>query len=94
MTSNNFEFISFGEAMLRYQPVSGKRNTDEEFLPSALQVVYSSVGGDELNVCVALSKLGRKTRYISVLPIGPLGEVNILKEKKEENEIILIQLYN
>eukprot|EP01114_Cavostelium_apophysatum_P004421 TRINITY_DN1464_c1_g1_i4.p1 TRINITY_DN1464_c1_g1~~TRINITY_DN1464_c1_g1_i4.p1 ORF type:complete len:542 (+),score=130.41 TRINITY_DN1464_c1_g1_i4:279-1904(+) len=28
-----------------------------------------------MNVCVALSKLGRKTEWISVLPVGPLGDV-------------------
>jgi hypothetical protein len=34
-----------------------------------------SVGGDELNVCVALAKLGRKTKWVSVLPCGPMGKV-------------------
>ena len=36
-----------------------------------------SVGGDELNVCVALSRLdgnlAPQPQYVSVLPTGPLG---------------------
>ncbi|XP_065841162.1 uncharacterized protein [Oscarella lobularis] len=61
--------VCFGEAMIRYQPVDGK---SAESQPS---LFLRSVGGDELNVCVAQSKLGRKTRWISVLPTGPMGRV-------------------
>ncbi|XP_062521618.1 uncharacterized protein LOC134196491 [Corticium candelabrum] len=61
--------LSFGEAMIRYKPVESKTGGSE---PS---VFLRSVGGDELNVCVAQAKLGRKTQWVSVLPSGPMGKV-------------------
>ena len=64
---------TMGEAMLRYQPIdeappsSAVRHMPQPFL--------RSLGGDELNVAVALSGVGVKTKWISVLPTGPMGDV-------------------
>eukprot|EP00118_Oscarella_pearsei_P011816 m.82148 g.82148 ORF g.82148 m.82148 type:complete len:594 (+) comp36287_c0_seq4:68-1849(+) len=68
MAENQRVLVAFGEAMIRYKPAEAESaNQSSLFL--------RSVGGDELNVCVAQSKLGRPTRWISVLPTGPLGKV-------------------
>lgn len=40
--------------------------------------IWRSVGGDELNVCVNLCKLGVETHWISALGDGPLGK-NVLE---------------
>ena len=63
-----------GEAMLRLQPLKSCAAQSEttRHLP---QPFLRSVGGDELNVAVALSLLNEETRWISVLPIGPMGDV-------------------
>ena len=39
------------------------------------QPFLRSIGGDELNVAVALSLLNTRVRWISVLPEGPMGDV-------------------
>ena len=65
--------LTFGESMIRFAPldesppVTATRAEPQPFL--------RSVGGDELNVAVALSKLGERTRWISVVPQGPMGDV-------------------
>ncbi|KAL1496135.1 hypothetical protein AB1Y20_014756 [Prymnesium parvum] len=65
--------VTMGEAMLRLQPIdaspppSASRHLPQPFL--------RSVGGDELNVAVALSLLGVPARWVSALPHGPLGDV-------------------
>lgn len=64
--------ISFGEAMIRFAPQGSSWDSKA---PSAVKECLRSVGGDEMNVCVALSRLGREATWASVLPKGPLGEV-------------------
>ncbi|CAJ1380582.1 unnamed protein product [Effrenium voratum] len=64
-----FSVATFGEAMLRFQPVEA---AVEAHLP---QPFLRSVGGDELNVAVALSLLEVPVSWISVLPCGPMGDV-------------------
>ena len=65
-------FVFFGEAMLRFAPAgeggppSRTRHWPQPFL--------RSIGGDELNSAVALSLLGERTRWVSVVPHGPLGD--------------------
>ena len=65
--------VTMGEAMLRFAPVDDgpvadpTRHTPHPFL--------RSLGGDELNVAVALRLVGAAARWISVLPTGPLGDV-------------------
>lgn len=66
-------FLSFGEAMLRYSPANG--HTQWRGQCSAAAPYVQSVGGDELNVCVALARLGCDASWVSVLPAGPLGEI-------------------
>eukprot|EP00055_Hartaetosiga_balthica_P006967 m.23218 g.23218 ORF g.23218 m.23218 type:complete len:82 (+) comp5530_c0_seq4:27-272(+) len=45
--------VGFGEAMIRYAP---QANASPQADPNA-QLMLRSIGGDELNVCVATSKL-------------------------------------
>jgi len=67
-------FVTMGETMIRFQPMDTGRppDTPTRHLP---QPFLRSLGGDELNVAVALSLLGVTTRWISVLPLGPMGDV-------------------
>lgn len=65
--------ISYGEAMLRFAPVGDSLASRGR--PSAASPFTRSVGGDELNVCVALARLGVDAAWASVLPAGPLGDV-------------------
>lgn len=66
-------FLTLGEAMIRLQPIDdGPVAHPSRHLPQAF---LRSVGGDELNVAVALSLLGLRSRWISVVPKGPMGDV-------------------
>ncbi|CAE8708839.1 unnamed protein product [Polarella glacialis] len=69
----SLRLVSYGEAMLRFEPASGREEWRGQ--PSATSPYIRSVGGDELNVCVALARLGRNTSWASVLPTGALGDV-------------------
>jgi sugar/nucleoside kinase (ribokinase family) len=71
----NATFLTMGESMLRLQPIdSGPVTSPTRHFP---QPFLRSIGGDELNVAVALSLVGVPSRWISVLPTGPLGDVII-----------------
>ncbi|EGD74162.1 hypothetical protein PTSG_12407 [Salpingoeca rosetta] len=75
--------VAFGEAMVRYAPMAVDQAPED---PNA-QVMLRSIGGDELNVCVALARLradeqeGEREQstpapqWVSVLPTGPLGDL-------------------
>eukprot|EP00056_Hartaetosiga_gracilis_P020475 m.19585 g.19585 ORF g.19585 m.19585 type:complete len:612 (-) comp8487_c0_seq1:92-1927(-) len=68
--------IGFGEAMVRYAP---QADAPEQADPNA-QVMLRSIGGDELNVCVAMARLNSsshpvQSEWVSVLPTGPLGDL-------------------
>jgi 2-keto-3-deoxy-6-phosphogluconate aldolase/sugar/nucleoside kinase (ribokinase family) len=66
-------FVTMGESMLRFQPIDDAEVTSAtRHMP---QPFLRSVGGDELNVSVALSLLGVQAKWISVVPKGPLGDV-------------------
>lgn len=66
-------FITMGEAMIRFLPVDkGPVTAVSRHMP---QQFLRSIGGDELNVAVALAFLGVKSRWVSVLPEGPMGDV-------------------
>eukprot|EP01121_Diplochlamys_sp_Union-15-3_P005445 TRINITY_DN1577_c0_g1_i2.p1 TRINITY_DN1577_c0_g1~~TRINITY_DN1577_c0_g1_i2.p1 ORF type:complete len:538 (+),score=103.89 TRINITY_DN1577_c0_g1_i2:45-1658(+) len=67
------KFITFGEAMLRFAPLS-EEDIDSSHVPSGKANVLRTIGGDELNVAIALSKLGRVSEWFSVLPTGALGD--------------------
>ena len=65
--SNKSVFVSFGEIMLRLKSPGHERF----FQSSALE---ASFGGGESNVAVSLSLLGRRSRFVSVLPDSALGD--------------------
>ena len=70
--ATNNTLVTMGEAMLRLAPMdSAPPLTPSRHLP---QPFLRSIGGDELNVAVALSLVGTPTRWISVLPTGPMGD--------------------
>lgn len=61
-----FDLTTLGETMLRLSVPTGERLDDAR----SLRV---EVGGSESNVCVALSRLGRRTGWVSRLPDHALG---------------------
>lgn len=63
----NKEIALFGELMLRLKPFGKERF----FQNSTFEAVF---GGSEANVAVSLSILGRKTRFISALPLNAIGK--------------------
>lgn len=70
--------VGFGEAMIRFAPEPCK----DVPLPDekGCGMFLRSVGGDELNVCVAVAQLNKGSdkpapQWVSVLPTGPLGDV-------------------
>lgn len=83
--------IGFGETMIRYTPLLNTISPSRNVFSS-----FQSVGGDELNVMIALSRLGYVTEWVSILSHGPL--VNfveaIIKESgvKTENCIKISKL--
>eukprot|EP00940_MAST-03C_sp_MAST-3C-sp2_P002394 g2394.t1 len=67
--------VSFGESMLRFAPTTRGANKWGRGEPSARAAVMSSVGGDELNVSVALSKISWKAQYVTIVPKSVLGDI-------------------
>lgn len=63
-----YDFIGVGEAMLRFTPPNGLRT--EQTLSFDL-----AVGGTELNVAVAMSRIGARTAWLSKLPDTSLGQI-------------------
>jgi len=64
--TTRFDVVSLGEAMLRLSVPIGRRLDDTRSLDV-------EIGGAEGNVCVALSRLGRRTGWVSRLPDHFLG---------------------
>lgn len=68
--------VTMGEVMLRFSPIDAEdRTAEEDPTRHTPHPFLRSLGGDELNVAVALRLLGIGARWISVLPTGPLGDV-------------------
>ena len=67
-------FLAFGESMIRYMPLDepDQHSQTSRHLP---QPFLRSLGGDELNVTVALSLIGFPSKWISVVPTGPMGDI-------------------
>jgi 2-dehydro-3-deoxygluconokinase len=63
-----FDVVTFGEAMIRLSPPQFRRLEQTRSLDLF-------VGGAELNTAVALSRLGRKTSWVSRLTRNPLGRL-------------------
>lgn len=59
--------VTFGEAMIRLNPPGFQR------IEQATQMELQP-GGAELNVAVALARLGASVRWVSILPDNPLGK--------------------
>src|SRR5579883_693682 len=64
----SYDVVTFGEAMVRLSPPNFRR------LEQARRLDVQ-VGGAELNTAVALSRLGRKTAWVSRLTDNPLGRL-------------------
>ena len=63
--------FGYGEAMIRYAPTSSTATTDVD--KGQPELYLRSIGGDELNVMVALARISYSTHFISVLPDQVLG---------------------
>jgi len=85
-------FVSFGEAMMRYAPAPELKKYSPH---SGVEPYWKSIGGDELNVSVALAKLGYQHSYwISAIGDGP-DDKYLLKEAKQEHvNVHAVQLQN
>lgn len=66
------KLVSFGEAMIRFMPTE---RLAEPMPPSAAQSFLSTIGGDEMNVCLDLQLLGVETEWVSVLPTNQWGQI-------------------
>src|SRR3989304_701178 len=63
-----FDLVTFGEAMVRMSPPGFRRLEQAHSLDLF-------VGGGELNVAVAISRLGRSASFVTRLPTNPLGRM-------------------
>lgn len=66
MAQNNKNIVLFGEIMLRLKPFGKERF----FQSPNFEAVF---GGSEANVSVSLAIFGKKTRFITALPLNPIG---------------------
>lgn len=64
----SYDFLTLGETLLRLSP-PGMQRLDQAH---SFEV---GIGGSELNVACLLSRLGRRTAWVSRLPEGPLGRI-------------------
>lgn len=62
------DVVTFGEAMALFAPLGDKNLAHAPLLTK-------SVAGAESNLAIALSRLGKKTRWISRLGIDPFGDI-------------------
>src|SRR5712692_7587603 len=67
-TIPSYDFLTLGETLLRLSP-PGMQRLDQA---RAFEI---GIGGSELNVACLLSRLGRRTAWVSRLPEGPLGRI-------------------
>jgi len=67
-TIPSYDVLTLGETLLRLSPPAMQRLDQAR----AFEV---GIGGSELNVACLLSRLGRRTAWVSRLPEGPLGRI-------------------
>ncbi|MBU1077659.1 MAG: sugar kinase [Spirochaetes bacterium] len=73
------DVITFGEAMIRLTPPGFQKIEQSDKLKI-------NAGGAELNVAVALSRLGSSSGWVSCLPENPLG--NMISNKAREHNVL------
>src|SRR5688500_6945361 len=74
------KLVTFGEAIFRFSTVKGQRLTEADTLQFYL-------GGTELNISANLCALGLPSKFLTVLPIGEIGD--LLKSKIERLNVEL-----
>jgi 2-dehydro-3-deoxygluconokinase len=67
-TRSGVDFVTIGESMVLLQP-------PQDGALAYAPLLQRSVGGAESNVALALSRLGRKTRWVSRLGNDPFGDI-------------------
>ncbi len=72
------DLITFGEGMIRFSPPEFKRIEQAPYL-------NMNVGGSELNVAVAATRLGLSASYVTRLTRNPLGR--IIENKAREHGV-------
>jgi len=75
MTEKRYDVVTFGEAMLRLSPPDFQRLEQA----SSFNVV---VGGGEMNVAVAVARLGLRSAFVTRVPATPLGRMIINKTRE------------
>ncbi|MDK1032455.1 MAG: sugar kinase [Planctomycetia bacterium] len=73
-----YDVVTFGEAMIRLSPPNFKRLEQTQSFDAC-------VGGAELNVAVAASRLGLSSAWVSKLPENPLGRM--VRNKAREHGV-------
>jgi 2-dehydro-3-deoxygluconokinase len=68
VSERRFDLLTLGETLLRLSPPGMERLDQARHFDIG-------IGGTELNVACLLSRLGRKTAWVSRLPEGPLGRI-------------------
>jgi 2-dehydro-3-deoxygluconokinase len=76
--------VTFGEAMIRLSPPNFLRLEQTNILDI-------TVGGGELNVAIALSRLSLDTEWVSALPKNPLGY--LIRNKAREHGVETKNIY-
>lgn len=73
--------LALGEAMLRLRVAHGQRLPD-------VQNLEVSVGGAELNAMIAAAVVGVEARFLTRLPVGPLGE-RVIRHGRQHDVAVL-----
>jgi 2-dehydro-3-deoxygluconokinase len=68
-------FAAFGEIMLRLSPPGRERIFQSP-------VLGATFGGAEANVAVSLARFGHPSRFVSVVPAGPIGDAALAELRK------------
>jgi 2-dehydro-3-deoxygluconokinase len=79
-----FDLTTLGETMLRLSVPNGERLDDARSL-------RMEIGGAESNVCVALSRLGRHTGWVSRLPDHGLGNAVLRTLRADEVDVSAVR---
>lgn len=80
----SIDVVTFGEAMALFQPL-GEKNL------AHAPLLTKSVAGAESNLAIALSRLGKKARWISRLGNDPFGDIILKAVAGEGVDVSLVE---
>ena len=80
----SIDVVTFGEAMVLFSPLGEKNLTHAPLLTK-------SVAGAESNLAIALSRLGKKVRWISRVGSDPFGDIVLKSLASESVDVSLVE---